>query len=66
MGASSMPREILSDNPVQDSVRSAETTGAQAPQAPIQADRPLDRDALAGALPSWDLLPAAPFVRRVK
>jgi hypothetical protein len=25
-----------------------------------------DRDALAGALPGWDLLPATPFVRRIK
>ena len=25
-----------------------------------------DRDALAGALPGWDLLPATPFIRRVK
>jgi hypothetical protein len=24
------------------------------------------RDALAGALPAWDLLPASPFIRRVK
>lgn len=24
------------------------------------------QDALAGALPGWDLLPAAPFIRRVK
>ncbi|WP_241075228.1 hypothetical protein [Achromobacter insuavis] len=23
-------------------------------------------DALAGALPAWDLLPAAPFIRRVR
>lgn len=24
------------------------------------------RDALAGALPAWDLLPASPFIRRIK
>ncbi|MGJ7528048.1 hypothetical protein [Variovorax sp. GB1P17] len=32
-----------------------------APPSPTEAP-----DALAGALPAWDLLPATPFVRRVK
>lgn len=27
---------------------------------------PAAGDALAGALPDWDLLPASPFVRRIK
>lgn len=31
--------------------------------APASTDT---RDALAGALPAWDLLPASPFIRRVK
>ncbi len=32
-----------------------------------QAPAPLEHcDALAGALPAWDLLPAAPFIRRVR
>lgn len=35
--------------------------------APAPAPAPADtRDALAGALPAWDLLPASPFIRRVK
>jgi len=40
--------------------------------APIAAPTPPQQtlaeapDALAGALPAWDLLPATPFIRRVK
>ncbi|WP_164546764.1 MULTISPECIES: hypothetical protein [unclassified Variovorax] len=37
------------------------TTPATPQQAPAEAP-----DALAGALPAWDLLPATPFIRRVK
>lgn len=44
------------------------------PAQPGQSARPAqpapaadgNRDALAGALPGWDLLPATPFIRRVK
>jgi hypothetical protein len=67
---SPMPREILSAVP--------ETTVSSIPPAPqpsashdtVQApaqnlsEQPASRDVLAGALPAWDLLPAAPFVRR--
>lgn len=38
-------------------------TPGEAIQSP-QQDAP--RDALAGVLPDWDLLPATPFIRRVK
>lgn len=46
----------------------AENVVKQAPapaaeQAPAEA---LQSDALAGALPAWDLQPATPFIRRVK
>lgn len=64
-----MPREILSAAP--------ETTAPSAPLGPSPAQQsavprqpqqppapPASRDVLAGALPAWDLLPAAPFVRR--
>ena len=34
---------------------------APPPPTPTQAP-----DVLAGALPAWDLLPATPFIRRVK
>ena len=34
-----------------------------APPQPTPAEAP---DVLAGALPAWDLLPATPFIRRVK
>ena len=64
-----MPRDILSAAP--------ETTAPSAPLGPSPAQQsavprqpqqppapPASRDVLAGALPAWDLLPAAPFVRR--
>ena len=62
-----MPREILPENQAvaAQSVNSAPAADAL-PVSSVQADLPLDRDALAGALPVWDLLPASPFVRRVK
>ncbi|MEG0053693.1 MAG: hypothetical protein RR718_08630 [Comamonas sp.] len=61
-----MPREILPQNPTpvaQDLATAAPAATVAA--TPAQLDLP-DRDALAGALPAWDLLPASPFVRRVK
>ena len=62
-----MPREILPENQAAavQSVNAVPAANAL-PVSPAQADLPLDRDALAGALPEWDLLPASPFVRRVK
>jgi len=37
------------------------------PASPAPAVVPAEsRDALAGALPAWDLLPASPFIRRIK
>jgi hypothetical protein len=41
--------------------------GTPLPQAVPPSQLPPSRDdALAGALPSWDLLPATPFIRRAK
>ena len=34
--------------------------------APAPEAAPETPDALAGALPAWDLLPVTPFIRRVK
>ena len=34
--------------------------------APVPEATPETPDALAGALPAWDLLPVTPFIRRVK
>ncbi|WBX88289.1 hypothetical protein [Achromobacter mucicolens] len=49
-----------------DAVSAAEPVNAPA-TGPATAAAPADtRDALAGALPAWDLLPATPFIRRVK
>lgn len=60
-----MTREIVSDF-------SQESAAGQV--APIVDDPPMttprehvpEADAFSGSLPGWDLLPASPFVRRVK
>lgn len=45
----------------------AATPAAEPATASAASPAPADvRDALAGALPAWDLLPASPFIRRVK
>lgn len=58
-----MVREIL---PPSNPSNTAPTPPAQPPLAPAATVQPVAHDALAGALPSWDLLPASPFVRRIK
>lgn len=64
-----MAREILNEsNAVQPAARSEPMT-ANAPlsDAPVsQFGGANHSDALTGAFPEWDLVPAAPFVRRVK
>lgn len=63
-----MSRAIISgaDAPA-DTTPNADPALALAKAVPVappsQAETP---DALAGALPAWDLLPATPFIRRVK
>lgn len=61
-----MPREILPVNPAAEALHLNATAKIQTTPQPAQADLSLDKDALAGALPAWDLLPASPFIRRVK
>lgn len=60
-----MNRVIIPDNtPAASAAPLAAAPAAAAPVAPPpQSDA---RDALAGSLPDWDLLPATPFIRRVK
>ena len=60
-----MNRVIIPDNtPAAIASPLAAAPAAAAPVAqPPQSDA---RDALAGSLPDWDLLPATPFIRRVK
>ncbi|MDH1379636.1 hypothetical protein N5J07_09260 [Comamonas aquatica] len=58
-----MVREILPPSNPSDT---APTPPAQTPLAPAATVQHVAHDALAGALPSWDLLPASPFVRRIK
>lgn len=62
-----MTREILTNNAQQPVLPKADevATPAQAPSA-ASPSKPTARDALAGAFPDWDLLPATQFVRRVK
>ncbi|GEM_PF-1182270 len=64
-----MPRDLLST--VTPDVPNASSAPRAAPSAhPAPTPQPVepqtDRDALAGALPDWDLLPGSPFVRRIK
>lgn len=61
-----MSRQLLTDNvdsaPVHSEANDASTTAAKA----AVANEQVLNEALAGALPGWDLVPASPFVRRVK
>ena len=65
-----MSRAILPDaqTPASPAVGAPESTsaaaGSGAGTAPALPSEP--QDTLAGALPAWDLLPASPFIRRVK
>lgn len=58
-----MNRVIIPENPPAASPAPLAAVPAAAATAPLQND---PRDALAGSLPAWDLLPATPFFRRVK
>lgn len=64
-----MPRDLFSTvvpaTPDASSPAVAAPSVQPAPAAPPAVPQP-DRDALAGALPDWDLLPGSPFVRRIK
>lgn len=60
-----MARDILASStpsPAQPSAAPTVQPLANAPAPPPAQEE----DVLAGALPDWDLLPASPFVRRVK
>lgn len=64
-----MAREILPESTISQTSTVpdqslARVTVSDPPMAPFGDDN--RRDALAGAFPEWDLLPAVPFVRRVK
>lgn len=59
-----MNRTIIPDNTPPARPGLAPAPAVSAPAAPPALDDA--RDALAGALPAWDLLPATPFIRRVK
>ena len=58
-----MSRDILVDS---SKINEAIPTSAVVRQSDPQVQQPPQRDALAGALPSWDLVPQNQFIRRVK
>ncbi|MNL53912.1 hypothetical protein D3C87_1771990 [compost metagenome] len=60
-----MIRQIQTDTPAPVQQTPVAAVSEAAVTAAIQAEGE-KRDALAGALPAWDLLPATPFVRRIK
>ena len=60
-----MTREILPSNSETTQKPGAGADSKQ-PAAPAAHAHAKDKDALAGAFPDWDLVPASPFVRRVK
>ena len=57
-----MTREFLST----PSNAPATAAAPRATPVPTSASTPPSSHPLAGAFPPWDLVPAAPFVRRVK
>lgn len=59
-----MNRVIIPDNTAPATPAPVPAAVAAAPAAQPPHNDP--RDALAGSLPAWDLLPATPFIRRVK
>lgn len=64
-----MPRDLFSTvTPAKPDASSPAVAAPSVQPAPAayQAELPPGRDALAGALPDWDLLPGSPFVRRIK
>jgi hypothetical protein len=64
-----MAREILNESNAMQPAAGSEQVAANAPLSDALVS-PFGGanygDALAGAFPEWDLVPAAPFVRRVK
>jgi hypothetical protein len=63
-----MSRQILADTSDESATQHLKFRRGSEPAATPIGDtenRPLS-EALAGAFPEWDLVPATPFVRRVK
>ncbi|UCV15098.1 hypothetical protein [Quatrionicoccus australiensis] len=63
-----MTREIIHQTAL-ESASVAEQSGLKTHAEPAQTlpvENEQFRDTLAGVFPEWDLLPAVPFIRRVK
>ena len=58
-----MPREIFTAAATGEQKAAQEEGMMAKPQQEVKRE---EVDALAGALPDWDLLPMSPFVRRIK
>lgn len=64
-----MAREILNQSEAHQSPAGGDQMTdktSSVEQSRSLSEAAINRDALSGALPAWDLLPAVPFVRRVK
>lgn len=62
-----MARDIITGTAATPSPQAANSHPEQAPPVGVPAPQSPPRgDALAEAFPDWDLVPAVPFVRRVK
>jgi hypothetical protein len=59
-----MTRQFLTDQ--QPAPPAPAAAPASQPAVQQQSAKSAYQDALAGAFPAWDLLPATPFIRRVK
>ena len=65
-----MSRDFLSNTTpatsAEQSLKSAQSSLATTSDTQSATIMATAKDALAGSLPAWDLLPATPFIRRVK
>ncbi len=61
-----MNRQFLTDNNESPAVWGNPRESAQPTEKTGAGEERTLSEVLAGALPEWDLLPASPFVRRVK
>lgn len=64
-----MARNLMTESGAPQAASTAQTPDTTATRDTLPADRPAPQPAgevLAGAFPDWNLLPATPFLRRVR